>query len=104
MKSFLVVVFLLLCGTAVGQRREYIYVSQKMNRTSAQSYCKEKYMDLATVNSDEENQRLVNISVGLNLTNILIGLNRTKAGVNIWQWSDGELTNFFKWHLSQPDN
>ncbi|GAA6090985.1 aggrecan core protein-like [Tachysurus ichikawai] len=100
MKSSLVL-FLLLCSMARCQRREYIYIANKMTWFSAQSYCRENYVDLATVTSDEENQRLF---VAAAVNNVWIGLNRTVDGVNIWQWSDGETAHFFKWRSDQPDN
>ncbi|KAK2860875.1 hypothetical protein Q7C36_005041 [Tachysurus vachellii] len=100
MKSSLVL-FLLLCSMAGCQKREYIYINTQMTWFSAQSYCRENYVDLATITSAEENQRLVVPAVG---GNVWIGLNRTVAGVKTWQWSDGESTHFFKWLPNQPDN
>ncbi|XP_060729778.1 macrophage mannose receptor 1-like isoform X2 [Tachysurus vachellii] len=85
------------------QRREYVYIDKKMTWFSAQSYCRENYVDLATVTSDEENQRLVLKASSLSFA-AWIGLNKTVPNGNVWQWSDGETPNNFMWVKNQPDN
>ncbi|KAF7705946.1 C-type mannose receptor 2 [Silurus meridionalis] len=98
------VFFLLLSGMAVCLKKEYIFMQNAMNWASAQTYCRTNYMDPATVSNDEENQGLVKAAaVSKSLYN-WIGMNRTEPGLNIWQWSDREPVNFFKWSSGQPNN
>lgn len=85
---------------AAGQTKEYIYISKLKNWYEAQTYCRENYKDLATITSNEEQQRLINSplvdwSVGW------IGLNKPTS---TWKWSDREPTNYVHWRATQPDN
>lgn len=98
------VFFLLLCGMAVCQMRNYIFIDKAMNWSFAQGYCRGKYIDLASISTDEENQRLKKATVALSTTNVWLGLYRVVYGVNIWQWSDGEPSLFLSWAPGQPDN
>lgn len=75
-----------------------------MDWSSAQKYCRTKYVDLATITTDRENQRLMDTAAELNIARMWIGLKRTEPDSNEWQWSDGGATNFFKWGPNQPDN
>ncbi|XP_046708408.1 macrophage mannose receptor 1-like [Silurus meridionalis] len=93
---------LLLCGIAVCQIRQYIYINISKNWDSAQMYCRTNYVDLATITTDEENQTLMKTLTSK--THIWIGLNRATPGLDIWQWSDGEQAHFFNWMSKQPDN
>lgn len=99
MKSALVF-FLLLCGTA----GRYVYISTSMDWFSAQSFCREHYLDLATIGDDVENKELIGDLVKEISAGPWIGLNRTARGSNTWRWSDGEPAHFFKWLPGQPDN
>ncbi|KAI5629825.1 hypothetical protein C0J50_7876, partial [Silurus asotus] len=104
MKSLSFIFYLLLLyGMALSQIREYIYVSQKMNWIAAQTYCRQQYGDLASITTEEENQRAANVT-GLNEFEAFIGLNRTAPHANIWQWSAGERPYFTKWHLGEPND
>lgn len=72
--------------------------------SSAQTYCRENYVDLATVTSQEENQKLLNAARAFTPAVGWIGLNRTAPLANTWQWSDGEPTGFFNWLIGEPNN
>ncbi|GAA6093471.1 macrophage mannose receptor 1-like [Tachysurus ichikawai] len=97
MKSLIFICHLLvLYGTAVSLIREYVYFPQLMSWNAAQSYCRQQYGDLATITTEEENQRAVSI---WQYYVSWIGLTRTGT----WQWSDGEELNFTKWYTGQPD-
>uniref|UniRef100_A0A3B4T747 C-type lectin domain-containing protein n=1 Tax=Seriola dumerili TaxID=41447 RepID=A0A3B4T747_SERDU len=87
------------------------YVNLRKNWTEAQSYCRMKFIDLATVNNEDDNQRLVTLA--LNTTerksnNTWIGL---YDDINCWKWSmeDENIyvdrdTDFFTWLNGNPDN
>uniref|UniRef100_A0A8C9SJC4 C-type lectin domain-containing protein n=1 Tax=Scleropages formosus TaxID=113540 RepID=A0A8C9SJC4_SCLFO len=89
---------------------EYHFVNMSKNWTEAQSYCRENYTDLVTIDNPEEMNRVIN---RVNLTGytgpVWIGL---KKG-NLWKWqwsleerrlySDGQ-TGFSNWNSGQPNN
>ncbi|XP_053090606.1 snaclec agglucetin subunit beta-1-like [Pangasianodon hypophthalmus] len=66
-----------------------------MSWSDAQSYCRKNFKDLATITTDEENQRIIN-NAGVNFQG-WIGLKRSASGSGMWQWSDGEPSYFFQW-------
>ncbi|XP_046708482.1 aggrecan core protein-like [Silurus meridionalis] len=99
-----IVFFLLLCGMALCQIREYILVSETKTWDSAQRYCRENYVDLATITTNEENQMLIKSAAASNILYFWIGLHKIALDSDIWEWSDGESANFFSWNPNQPDN
>ncbi|KAK6470010.1 macrophage mannose receptor 1-like isoform X1, partial [Huso huso] len=65
---------------------KYHFVATAMNWSSAQTYCRDKYTDLATVHSQEEAKQLLGI---LNMdTNAWIGMYHDVS--ENWQWSNGD--------------
>ncbi|KAI3375742.1 hypothetical protein L3Q82_004041 [Scortum barcoo] len=65
---------------------QYHFVAEPMNWTEAQTYCREKYTDLATIeNTEEMNQLVSTISSSGYSSNVWIGLYSTVS----WRWSDG---------------
>ncbi|XP_058866607.1 macrophage mannose receptor 1-like [Acipenser ruthenus] len=65
---------------------KYHFVATAMNWTAAQTHCRDKYTDLATVHSQEEVKQLSDI---LNTsTNAWIGMYRDVS--ENWQWSNGD--------------
>uniref|UniRef100_A0AAQ5Y5D1 C-type lectin domain-containing protein n=1 Tax=Amphiprion ocellaris TaxID=80972 RepID=A0AAQ5Y5D1_AMPOC len=84
---------------------QYHYVSERKNWTEAQSYCREKYKDLVTIERMED----VNI-----LNNILSSYSHPSwIGLHVekWTWSlademfysDGE-AEFRNWYNGEPNN
>ncbi|KAF3837668.1 hypothetical protein F7725_009436 [Dissostichus mawsoni] len=63
--------------------RQYYFVDEMKNMTEAQSYCREKYTDLATVHSMEV-VKLLNDSFGSNTSKAWIGLYDDR---DTWSWS-----------------
>uniref|UniRef100_A0A8C9S4G0 C-type lectin domain-containing protein n=1 Tax=Scleropages formosus TaxID=113540 RepID=A0A8C9S4G0_SCLFO len=90
--------------------RTQLFVNRHKNWTEAQSYCRENYTDLVTIDNPEEMNRVIN---SVNLTGYTgpawIGLEKGNSWN--WQWSleerrlysDGQ-TGFSNWDSSQPDN
>uniref|UniRef100_UPI003AAF1552 L-selectin-like n=1 Tax=Centroberyx gerrardi TaxID=166262 RepID=UPI003AAF1552 len=64
--------------------RQYHYVAEPKTWTEAQSYCREKYTDLATIDNMEEMNQLINTVQPFNDNlGVWIGLHR----VIDWRWS-----------------
>uniref|UniRef100_A0A8C1J1W3 C-type lectin domain-containing protein n=1 Tax=Cyprinus carpio TaxID=7962 RepID=A0A8C1J1W3_CYPCA len=74
-----------------------------MSWPEAQSYCRSKYTDLATVDSMSDVNRLVNIVDAGYSGSVWIGLKRGTQ--KRWGWSNGENTTsqYYNWASGQPD-
>ncbi|XP_041091078.1 L-selectin-like, partial [Polyodon spathula] len=66
---------------------KYYFETTSMNWSTAQTHCREKYTDLATVNSQEEVMHLLKI-INTSSSNIWIGMYRDVK--ENWQWSSGD--------------
>ncbi|CAI5661602.1 unnamed protein product [Oreochromis niloticus] len=82
-----------------GATNDQILVQKSMNWSAAQSYCREKYTDLISINTVQDNTKIT----GLMLLNILntqtawIGLYKTS-----WEWSDGSNATYTNWKSGEP--
>uniref|UniRef100_A0A668VE46 C-type lectin domain-containing protein n=1 Tax=Oreochromis aureus TaxID=47969 RepID=A0A668VE46_OREAU len=82
-----------------GATNDQILVQKSMNWSAAQSYCREKYTDLISINTVQDNTKIA----GLMLLNILntqtawIGLYKTS-----WEWSDGSNATYTNWKSGEP--
>uniref|UniRef100_A0A9R1SMT0 C-type lectin domain-containing protein n=2 Tax=Cyprinus carpio TaxID=7962 RepID=A0A9R1SMT0_CYPCA len=87
---------IILCGS-----REYILIEDYKTWDEAQDYCRQNYIDLATVQSDEEWNELTKLIEKLQFY-IWIGL---YDDVNTWHWSyQDESVTFLQWDSEQPNN
>lgn len=82
-------------------------LSVQMSKTwaEAQSYCREMFADLATVENEEESNRLMSILRGSS-TSAWIGL---RDDLTRWKWSLGNADfstgrDFNNWRSAEPDN
>ncbi|XP_039623896.1 struthiocalcin-2-like, partial [Polypterus senegalus] len=71
---------------------QFTFVSNNQTWDAAQSYCRSTFTDLATVENEEINQQLVNVSQG---KSFWIGLRRNRDN---WQWSSGENVTYTNWN------
>ncbi|KAI4885344.1 hypothetical protein NFI96_015580, partial [Prochilodus magdalenae] len=84
-----------------GTTRSHLLINQRMYWPHAQRYCREHHTDLASVRNWTENQRILNMSGGLE---VWIGLYRTRT------WSDQHNFTYENWRPevfelpNQPDN
>ncbi|KAL6491151.1 hypothetical protein MHYP_G00014960 [Metynnis hypsauchen] len=87
------------CGT-----RQFYVVNQNKNWTDAQNYCREKFTDLATIESREEMNAvtaLVNRPGGY----FWIGLRqKVQQSTVSWIWSDGSSSSYRYWNTGEPNN
>ncbi|TRY53814.1 hypothetical protein DNTS_002773 [Danionella cerebrum] len=83
--------------------RPYHYINRSLSWPEAQSYCRKKFTDLATVDSTVDVTRLVNIIDPGHNGSVWIGLKRTTK--QVWFWSNGEnvTSPYFNWAPKQPD-
>lgn len=86
-------------------RYDYYMITTPATWIDAQIYCRNKYKDLATVQTDDDWQRLNTEAASKGLTTTgWIGL---YLNVKDWYWSyQTQLMNFSEsnWGLGQPDN
>ncbi|KAK7143322.1 hypothetical protein R3I93_014469 [Phoxinus phoxinus] len=91
--------------------QKYVLVTERRTWTGAQSYCRERYTDLASVRNETERQQILNVTRyyygygnGYNGYNVWIGLHRNRL------WSDQSSSSFTYWlpytpgDVAQPDN
>lgn len=82
--------------------RVHVHVSKEKTWNEAQSYCRQNYIDLSTVSSNEENLHLRGMLGG---KHAWIGMYRNRTNMDQFIWSDGDLqTNFINWKSGQPGN
>uniref|UniRef100_A0A8C9YA90 C-type lectin domain-containing protein n=1 Tax=Sander lucioperca TaxID=283035 RepID=A0A8C9YA90_SANLU len=76
----------------------FVFIDTTMTWTEAQSYCRDRHTDVASVRNMTENQKVqAMIPAGVNW--VWIGLFRDS-----WKWSDGSHSSFSFWKNGQPDN
>lgn len=87
---------MILCGS-----REYILIREDKTWNEAQDYCRQNYIELATVQTDEEWRELNKLRAELQFY-IWIGL---YDDADSWHWSfQDETLAFFHWDFDQPNN
>ncbi|KAK7883841.1 hypothetical protein WMY93_026964 [Mugilogobius chulae] len=75
--------------------KEYIVINSSKTWSDSQSYCRQHYHDLATIESSAENQAVTDIlPVG---AYVWIGLYRRP-----FRWSDGSPSTYRRWRMNEP--
>ncbi|KAI4875619.1 hypothetical protein NFI96_008201 [Prochilodus magdalenae] len=97
-----------LCTLGVCLPRQYHYVNEGKTWSEAQSYCREHYTDLASIDNAEEGLGLLNLVDVRSSGPTWIGL---YDDLNSWRWSleddgfyKGDEKNFRNWHIYKPTN
>ncbi|XP_065132845.1 macrophage mannose receptor 1-like [Paramisgurnus dabryanus] len=98
-------VLLLLSGllcSASGLWQEYQYINRNMTWTDAQSYCRERFTDLATVDSMDDVDKMMNTVNDGYSGSVWIGLQ--KGSQSNWVWSNGEDNiSYIPWYTGEPN-
>ncbi|CAL8339787.1 unnamed protein product [Gadus morhua 'NCC'] len=83
------------CFSGSSNKKTYHLIEQTLSWESAKSYCRTHYTDLAMIENEEENQKVLsNIT-----TPAWIGLYRVP-----WTFSDGTNSSFRHWWSYEPNN
>ncbi|KAK1889721.1 Macrophage mannose receptor 1 [Dissostichus eleginoides] len=81
--------------------QQYHLINGSLTWYEAQSFCRLKYTDLATVNNMSDKKDLVN-TLGSHVTYIWIGLRR--GNTHRWMWSDGRgPAHYTRWNVGEPN-
>ncbi|XP_073786890.1 C-type mannose receptor 2-like [Danio rerio] len=99
---FLLLLSGLLCSSSAVSR-QYHYINLQMSWPNAQSFCREKFTDLATVDTmDDVNVLMHSVDDGYS-GSVWIGL---KSGTEKrWGWSNGENSSqYFNWASGMPND
>ncbi|CAL8339780.1 C-type mannose receptor 2-like isoform X1 [Gadus morhua] len=83
------------CFSGSSNNKAYHLIEQTLSWESAKSYCRTNYIDLAMIENEEENQKVLSIIT----TYVWIGLYRVP-----WTFSDGTNSSFRHWWSYEPNN
>ncbi|KAL6491145.1 hypothetical protein MHYP_G00014900 [Metynnis hypsauchen] len=88
------------CGT-----RQFHVVNEYKNWADAQKYCREKFADLATIESQEEMNAVITV-LNKATGDFWIGLKQKDKQGNsrTWMWSDGSQFSYSNWNSGEPNN
>ncbi|XP_053085898.1 macrophage mannose receptor 1-like isoform X2 [Pangasianodon hypophthalmus] len=96
------------CGIEANIPHRYHFVNENKTWSEAQTYCREKYTDLATINNMEEMKKLNHTLKKETAEQAWIGLQR--EGTGEWQWSLADQTfyrdgdTYRNWNSGEPNN
>ncbi|XP_020318542.1 macrophage mannose receptor 1 [Oncorhynchus kisutch] len=83
---------------------EYHFVNQNKTWTEAQSYCRHRYTDLATIDNVEDLDRQMKAVHSDYTKAAWIGLKKGDWKAE-WQWSDNDCSEgYFNWRQDEPNN
>uniref|UniRef100_A0A672P8B9 C-type lectin domain-containing protein n=1 Tax=Sinocyclocheilus grahami TaxID=75366 RepID=A0A672P8B9_SINGR len=72
---------------------KYVFVPEKVNWRDAQTYCRQHYTDIATVNNQQDNDNVLKTLA-----------NENGSGTTPLIWSDGSKFTYADWEPGQPSN
>ncbi|KAK0060017.1 macrophage mannose receptor 1, partial [Biomphalaria pfeifferi] len=78
----------------------YYMSNENKSWTTARDFCRAKGGDLASINSEEENNFVMNLQSQKMIRDIWIGLN--KKFRDTYVWSDESPENYLAWFITQP--
>ncbi|XP_037399660.1 macrophage mannose receptor 1-like [Pygocentrus nattereri] len=96
------------CGVSAYVPHQYHFVNESKTWTEAQSYCRQNYADLVSINNMEEMKKLNATLKDTPRSLVWIGLE--KGNTRKWQWSlaegnvPSERDAYRNWSLGEPNN
>ncbi|XP_036419920.1 macrophage mannose receptor 1-like [Colossoma macropomum] len=104
----IILLFSAVCGVSAYVPHRYHFVNEGKTWTEAQSYCRQTYTDLATINNMEEMKKL-NATLNNNLKDkpccpVWIGLVRGVTGKWLWSLASSEGSLYRNWLPGEPNN
>ncbi|KAI4894690.1 hypothetical protein NFI96_031585 [Prochilodus magdalenae] len=106
--NFICTTYEAMCGVSAYVPHRYIFVKESKTWFEAQSYCRQTYTDLVTINTTEEMKSL-NARLKDKVTSLFwIGLIRGSTGKWLWSLANGssysELAAYLNWRGGEPNN
>ncbi|KAA0719905.1 C-type lectin domain family 10 member A MMGL [Triplophysa tibetana] len=92
------------CTQSSCNTRQYHFISESKSWSEAQRYCRQNYIDLATIDNITEMNHLIKTLRGIYFGSAWIGL---YDDLNNWRWSLGNTelgAGFNRWNVLQPTN
>ncbi|KAI4881802.1 hypothetical protein NFI96_016440 [Prochilodus magdalenae] len=106
--NFICTTYEAVCGVSAHVPHRYVFVNEGKTWTEAQSYCRQTYTDLATINTMEEMKKLNATLKDQPIHSVWIGLNRGNDGKWRWSLADGKVYTdedvYRNWQNGEPDN
>uniref|UniRef100_A0A3B1JA04 C-type lectin domain-containing protein n=1 Tax=Astyanax mexicanus TaxID=7994 RepID=A0A3B1JA04_ASTMX len=100
--------FSAVCGVSPYVPHRYHFVDQSKTWTEAQSYCRQNYTDLATINNMDEMKKLNETLMDKNVGALWIGLNTGTTGKWGWSLGGGRFQSvgdsYRNWSSGEPNN
>ncbi|KAL7853046.1 hypothetical protein SRHO_G00188310 [Serrasalmus rhombeus] len=96
------------CGVSASVPYQYLFVNKNKTWTEAQSYCRQNYTDLVSINNMEEMKKLNATLKDTPRSLVWIGLEKGNTGK--WQWSlaegnvPSERDAYRNWSPGEPNN
>lgn len=104
MKIVWVVLFLSAhCELTLTLIRKHIFMNEAVSWSNAQKYCRENYVDLSTIDTQEELARFKQDAHDRMNTESWVGFSKPSADGE-WVWSDGSEGTLKNWKRDQPNN
>ncbi|XP_073672241.1 C-type mannose receptor 2-like [Paramisgurnus dabryanus] len=88
--------FIALCPVSECVQRQYYYKNMTKTWTDAQTYCREKYTDLATISNMKD-------MLTIEVKTVLFWIGLKNTGVYKWKWSLGDPVNYLNWANGQSN-
>uniref|UniRef100_A0A8B9H5K1 C-type lectin domain-containing protein n=1 Tax=Astyanax mexicanus TaxID=7994 RepID=A0A8B9H5K1_ASTMX len=100
--------FSAVCGVSPYVPHRYHFVNQSTTWTEAQSYCRQTYTDLATINNMYEMKKVNDTLKGKGRDYVWIGLDHGDTGKWGWSLGDGNFDtvgdSYQNWSIGEPNN